>query len=333
MCDMRCATSQYCRKLLYYLVFVTLSFIFPIQHLLAQEIRVTAKVDSNNITIGDWLKVHLEVEHPANVTVAWPRLADSLQGLEIIQRGEHLTQQSGPNVLESASVTVTAYDSGTFVIPPLPFQYSTPGDTSEKTAETSPILITVHGIPVDTTKDIRDIKPPLSMSITFSEILPYLIAVVAITCLVWLLYYVRLKRKRGESLLPEAPRRPAHEVALEALRSLESERLCQRAKVKEYHSQLTDIVRLYIERRFNVMAMELTTDEILSAWQIGDLERDPKEELKEILIRADLVKFAKFQPLAEENESSMALAVSFVETTWRVPDVPEQQEVAAEVQA
>ena len=324
---------QYCRKALFYLAFVALGLFFPIQHLLAQEIRATAKVDSNNITIGDWLKVHLEVEHPANVPVAWPQLADSLQGLEVIQRGEHLTQQSGPNVIESASVTVTAYDSGTFVIPPLPFQYSTPGDTSKKTAETSPILITVHGVPVDTAKDIRDIKPPLSMSITFSEILPYLIAVVVIAGIVWLLYYIHLKRKRGESLLPEAPRRPAHEVALEALRSLESERLCRRGKIKEYHSQLTDIVRLYIERRFAVMAMELTTDEILSAREVGNLERDAKEELKEILIRADLVKFAKSQPLAEENELSMARAVLFVEKTWRVPEVPEQHEVAAEVQA
>lgn len=303
-------------------------------NLRGQEVRATAKVDSNNISIGDWLKLHLEVEHPTNVSVAWPQLADSLQGFEVIQRGEHTTQQSGQNVLESAVLTITAYDSGTFVVPPLPFQYVVQGDTTKKVVETSPILVTVHGIPVDTTKDIRDIKPPLSPSITFSEMLPYLIAVVVLAGLVWLLYYIRQKRKRGESLLPEAPARPADEVALEALRALEAERMWHRGKIKEYHSQLTDIVRVYIERRFGVMAMELTSDEILSTRQIEDLKGGAREKLREILLRADLVKFAKFQPQAGENESSMALAISFVETTRRVMErEPLPQQTPAEMEA
>jgi hypothetical protein len=312
---------------------VALMFSVADGNLHGQEIRATAKVDSNNISIGDWLKLHLEVEHPANVSVAWPQLADSLQGFEVIQRSEHSTQQSGQNLLESAVFTITAYDSGTFVVPPLPFQYVVQGDTTKKVVETSPILVTVHGIPVDTTKDIRDIKPPLSPSIAFSEILPYLIAVVVLGGIVWLLYYIHQKRKRGESLLPEVPARPAGEVALEALRALEAERLWQRGKIKEYHSQLTDIVRVYIERRFNVMAMELTSDEILSTRQIEDLESGMREKLREILFRADLVKFAKFQPQAGENESSMALAISFVETTWRALErEPLLQQTPAEVE-
>lgn len=313
---------------------VALMFSVANGNLRGQEVRATAKVDSNNISIGDWLKLHLEVEHPANVSVAWPQLADSLQGFEVIQRGEHSTQQSGQNVLESAVLTITAYDSGTFVVPPLPFQYVVRGDTTKKVAETSPILVTVHGIPVDTTKDIRDIKPPLSPSITFSEILPYLIGIVILGGLVWLLYYIRQKRKRGESLLPEAPARPAGEVALEALGALDAEKLWQRGKIKEYHSQLTDIVRVYIERRFGVMAMESTSDEILSTRQIEDLESGVREKLREILFRADLVKFARFQPQAGENESSMAQANSFVETTWRtVEKEPLVQQTSAEVEA
>ncbi len=315
-------------------VIMALMFLGASGELCGQEVRATAKVDSNNIFIGDWLKLHLEVEHPANISVAWPQLADSLQGFEVIQRGEHSTQQSGQNVLESAVLTITAYDSGTFIVPPLPFQYVVQGDTTKKLAETSPILVTVHGIPVDTTKDIRDIKPPLSPSITFSEILPYLIGTVVLGGLVWLLYYIRQKRKMGESLLPEAPARPAGEVALEALGALDAERLWQRGKIKEYHSQLTDIVRVYIERRFGVMAMELTSDEVLSTQQIKDLEGGAREKLREILFRADLVKFAKFQPPAGENEASMARANSFVETTWRTAEKePQVQQTPAEVEA
>ena len=165
-------------------------------------------------------------------------------------------------------------------------------------------------------------------------LLPYLIAIVIIIGLgILLYYYMRKKRLKEMGIFEEIPSRPAHKVALEALRALESEHLWQRGKVKEYYSMLTDIVRTYIERRFEVKAMEITTDEIMSAPEIMEIEKPPKENLQEILVRADLVKFAKFQPLPEENEKSLSLAISFVESTHREPATVETQTNPVEVQA
>lgn len=290
-------------------------FVFLPSSLLAQDVTLTARVDSNNIRIGDWLTLHLEIQHSANALLRSPALTDSLHGLEVLRVDSLPKKISGENILESANFTLTAFDSGTFVVPPIAVIYTVAGDTTLHRAESAPIPVFVHGIDVDTSKEIKDIKPPISLSLSFAEIFPYLLAVVGAGVAGWLIYYIMKKRKRGESIIPEPPPRPAHEIALESLRSLEAEKLWQRGKAKEYHSHLTDIVRLYIERRFNVAAMEMITDEIMISSAIQHLDKPMSQSLKEILTLADLVKFAKLQPLAEENERSLLQSRSFVEST------------------
>jgi hypothetical protein len=306
------------------LLFAVLPF-----RLLAQDVTVTARVDSNNIRIGDWLKLHLEIQHPANAVLQSPTIADSLRGLEVLRIDSLPRKISGQNIIESANFTLTAFDSGTFVVPPIVVKYKTADDSTLRSAESGPIPVFVHGIDIDTTKEIKDIKPPISLSLSFAEILPWLLGVVGLGVIGWLVYYIMKKRKKGESIIPEAPPRPAHEIALESLRSLEAEKLWQRGKVKEYHSQVTDIVRMYIERRFHVAAMEMITDEIMSSQIIQRLEKSVSGSLREMLTLADLVKFAKLQPLAEENDKSLLQAKTFIELTWK-PDIEVAQEPATE---
>jgi hypothetical protein len=294
---------------------IVFSLIIFSSQMLAQDVRATARVDSNNILIGDWLKLHVELEYPTGAVLHFPAVPDSLQGLEIVRRDSPLVQRNDQRVLESITYTITAFDSGTFVVPPLVIQYTLAGDTTKRNVTTSPIPVFVHGISVDTTKEIKDVKPPLSVPITLADLLPYIIGILVAGGLVWLFLYIKKKRKKGESILPSAPARPAHEVALEALRSLDAEHLWQRGKVKEYHSQLTEILRTYIEKRFAVMALEMTSDEILSSPSVETLPKELREKLKEILLRADFVKFAKYQPSPQEHEESHRLAVAFVEET------------------
>ncbi|MFI5251815.1 MAG: hypothetical protein ACHQQQ_05200 [Bacteroidota bacterium] len=283
----------------------------------AQNIEANARVDSNNIQIGDWLKLHLEVKHPAGISVHWPSIADSLQGIDVLSRDTIHTEKSGDDLIESTTLTITSFDSGTVIVPPLPFQYSSQGDTAKKVVETSPIPIFVHTVAVDTSKDIKDIKPPLGLSITLAELLPYIVGIIVIGGLSWLAYYIWKKKQRGEKIIPEAPRKPPHELALNELRSIESEHIWQRGMIKEYHTRLTDILRVYIEGRFGVMAMEMTTDEVMASLDSSGLSKEMKNALKDILVRADFAKFAKFQPGPQENEESMKLAFNFVEGTWR----------------
>ena len=290
----------------------------------AEEVRVTAHVDSNKILIGDWITLHLEVQHQSTIRVQWPVVADSLEGFEIVKRDTPLVKNDGQNILQTCTFVLTAFDSGTKVIPPFVFSYRTAVDSTVKTAETSPIPIFVHGVAVDTSKEIKDVKAPLSIPLTLADLIPYLIGLIVLGLVVWLIMYIRKRLARGEPIIPEAPQRPAHEVALEALHALDSEHVWQRGKIKEYYSSLTDIIRTYIERRFFVIAMEMTSDEILSAGAITTLPKETSVRLKNLLLRADLVKFAKYQPVPQDHEVSMTDAISFVETT-RIDVTPEPE--------
>ncbi len=295
--------------------------------LYAQGVHVSARVDSNNILIGDWLKLHIELEYPPDTKISYPAILDSLEGLELIERTQPAITKSENRIIEKTILTISAYDTGTFVIPALDFGYILKNDTSLHFASTSPIPIFVHGVGVDQAQDIKDIKPPLSVPITFAEILPYIIGVIAALLLGFMIYYVIKKRQQKDiwKIFTE-PKRPPHEIALDALRSLESEKLWQRGEVKLYHSKLTDVVRTYIEDRFSIKAMESTTDEILADFlHHSEFNGELQSLLKEMLTLADFVKFAKQQPLPNENDVSMKQAIEFVEKT--IPKKSEEEKV------
>ncbi len=299
----------------------------------SQQVEAVVRVDSQHITIGDWLKAILEIRHTADVKLFPPALPDSLGGFEIVRREQSAVQDMNGSVLEKIPFILTSFDTGMQIIPPISFRFMVPGDTNLHTIETSPLVINVRGVAIDTTQDIRDIKPPLSVPITFAEVLPYIFGAIIFAGAVWLVMYIVRKRRRGERIIPEAPPRPPHEVALEALKSLESEKLWQRGKVKDYHSQLTDIIRVYIERRFRIMAMEITSDEILDGFSGQAISSEFVAQLKEILYRADLVKFAKYQPLAQEHEVSLTHAYNFVRSTYQDNNETEVRTPAEEMVA
>ncbi len=299
----------------------------------AQDVQATARVDSNTIVIGDWLNVYVEVQRPGNVTLGQPHFTDSLAGFDIVKIDPPTTTQSNDRSVDKVVFTVTAFDSGMYVFPALTVPYRVGGDTTQHSVLTSPIPVTVHGIAVDTAQAIKDIKPPLTLPLTFAEILPYIIGVLIFVGIGWLIYYVLKKRKKGESIIPQAPPRPAHEIALEALRSLESEHLWQRGKVKEYHSTVTEIIRQYIERRFSVMALEQTSEEILASGPISLLSEDLRAHLRNMFTRADLVKFAKYQPVPEENEKTFSSAMNFVQSTVETKTEPETETAVQETNA
>jgi oxygen tolerance protein BatD len=271
-------------------------------------------VDRPNVSIGDWITLHIEVSGPKDLAVTWPSFHESLKDFEIVKQGEPKNVTNDQNTTSAVDLVVTKFDEGKYTIPALTIQYKTSKNSG--TLQSNPIPIAVTGVKVDTSKDIKDIKPPLTLGISWREILPYVLGAIGAVLLIWAINYIRKKRKKGEKIYqPQLPRRPAHDVALEALRKLEAEKLWQQGRVKEYHSRVSDIIRTYIEQTLSINAMEMTTDLILSASEIKALNQRNKNELQELLGRADLVKFAKFQPLANEHEASMKNAVSFVEST------------------
>ena len=279
---------------------------------LAQDARVSATASADSIRVGEQLGITVTVEHPAGTAVRSLLPSDSLRGLEIVRIDSvEGSGPAGPGPLVRI-FTITAFDTGTWVFPPFTARYGGEAGGGDREVSGPPVAIVVLGVAVDTSAEIKAIKPPLEAPITFAELLPYILGIVFAALAGWLIYYIVRKRRRGEKLIPAAPPRPAGEIALEALRAIEAERLWQRGLVKEYHSRLTDVLRTYIERRFMTLAMESTSAEILSSPPVASADPAASSALREVLLRADLVKFAKFIPPHEENEWSFAAAVTFV---------------------
>jgi hypothetical protein len=285
--------------------------------LFAQELRLTATPDTNALRIGEQVRVTVAAEHPGGYVIRNVGPSDSLAGLEIvgIDSGGAAGAGGGTAAPFRRVYSITAFDSGTYVLPPFIAYYRPGSDTAIRSASSAPVVLSFRGVDVDTSAEIRAIKPPLGAPLTLAEILPYLGAIAAAALLAWLVYYMLKKRKRGEKFIPGPPARPADEIALEALRSIEAEKLWQRGKVKEYHSALSDVLRRYIESRYGVLAMESTSDEILAFAPVSALEPAAVAALREVLTRSDLVKFAKLIPPPDQNERSIAHSVSFVELT------------------
>jgi hypothetical protein len=285
----------------------------------SQNVSVRSYIDSNNIRIGSQVILSLEIEKSKNQDVRFPVLSDTItKQVEIIKKFTVDTLFNKDNVIKlRQKYLITSFDSGVYLIPP--FDFLLKKDSFEDTLKSNPITLTVVSIPVDTLKkQIRDIKLPYTASITLLEVITYSLYIIGAALLILIIIYVIKKYRKNEPIikLPEKPKEPAYIIALRELDKLKEQKLWQQDKVKQYHSELTEIVRKYIENRFTIMALEQTSYEILSSFYNSGLISDPAyEALKQMLILADFVKFAKAQPLPDENDLCFRNAYFFVNET------------------
>ena len=193
------------------------------------------------------------------------------------------------------------------------------------------LRIVVSTFKIDSTSMLIDIKPVKNLPFRFGEVSGYFGGTVLMLVLLGFAIYLLARHlaKRGKSIAdlfkPEPPL-PAHIVAIAALEQLQNQKLWQNNKHKEYYSALTDILRTYIDGRFGVGAMEMTTDEIIDAIKELDLNQKLSMDLVSLLRDADLVKFAKATPEAAENESAFSKVYYFVEETKPVEQTDENTE-------
>lgn len=279
---------------------------------------VSAKLDTNQIRIGEQFRILLNATAERGTTVRFPAVPDTLNGLEIVERGKIDTLKAGngmPDTLRQ-ELTATCFDSGYYVVEPFIFVVQHP-DGKTDSLSTEAQLLAVRTIPVDTTKAIMDIKPVMDPPFDWMELLPWLWVLLGILTAAYIAYRLyRRYRKRDTSVTQvQKPSRPAHEIALESIEQLETEKLWQQGYYKEYHIRLTDIVRTYIDHRFDVASQESTTDETLQLLRSHRIEGQQLSDLERLLRLADLVKFAKAIPIINENEQSIRDARSFILAT------------------
>jgi hypothetical protein len=283
--------------------------------------RVRTSLDSSSIKVGAPVHLRFEIETNSGEKVIAPLLTDSFsKGIEVIQRLKIDSVIKGKTIL---NMLVTSFDSGTHMFPSLPFVLSNGGRKDTVYSDSLPIEVSLISTQGD---KIADIKGPEKMPLSFSEIIPYVIGVLLgialIACALWI--YLRWKNKKP--LLPSftKPELP-HVKALRLLNDLQNKKLWQKGQIKEYHSQLSDILRIYLEERFDVQTLEQTTSDILYEINARPDVRSHLDEIRFVLETADLAKFAKLTPDDSYNTRSYDYAVTFVEATIPVVE-PEKAE-------
>lgn len=283
------------------------------------SVVVSAQLDSAQLMIGDQCGLHLQAVAENGEQVQFPVYGEQLIGdVEIVDRTpiDTLSLRDGRKQL-SQTLTVTSFKDSLFFIPPVVFT------VGEDTFYSEPLTLNViQPFEVDTTQNaITDIKPVYKAPIWWWGIFRWVLLALGLAGIaIGIFYLVRYMKKRKASVGEEesAPEllRPAEEVALEKLDKIKEEKLWQQGRVKDYHTDLTDTIREYIARRFSISSQEQTSSEILSDMQ--PILKDEKElyaSLKRMLSLADLVKFAKWNPLPDENEQALRSAYEFVNAT------------------
>lgn len=300
-----------------------LSFCFCTVLAVGQQKGITAQPDTNIILIGQQIQVDVSVKAKDGDIISLPIFIDSLASkVEIVKQTEWDTITTGDWYALNKRITVTSWDSGFYPIPPIP------AVINADTFGTQPFLIAVADVQVDSTNAIADIKPVVTDPLTFED---YFDAYGKYVLWMWLgalviaviIILILRGRKTKEVIVEAKPVIPAHVIALGRLKHLESEQLWQNNQVKKYHVELSEIVREYIENRFQIAALEQTTEEILHQLRLSELNENQKQDLRKLLMLTDLVKFAKETPLASENEDLMRSAYRLVEETQLVAITPE----------
>lgn len=308
-----------------------LAFVLLFQITYGQEVNLSAKLDRSTIRIGEQVKLQLVATYSktGHVTkLTWPVLKDTVIGkVEIVTQSavlkDSLQSDASPTATESKTIVITSFDSGYYAIPP--FKILINGD-SLKVAESEPLMLQVQTLAVDTTKAIKDIKTIHEVPFSFDDIKGYILIGLAVAILAVVVYLVIRKNKiKPVVLVPKAPPVLPHVEALSRLEKLRADKLWQNGQEKLYHSGIADVLREYISKRFPVNARELTTDEIMLRFRKINISRAFKDQLYQVLYTADMVKFAKEQPLPGENEQCLEEAIAFIKNTMPMTQAAEKQ--------
>jgi len=281
-------------------------------------IVVSASIDSTMLMIGDQTALHLSVTQEANEHVEMPVFGETLQdGIEIIDRSAIDTTTLPDGRLQlSQELTLTSFKDSLFPVAPIAVVSGT------DTFFTDPMALNViQPFEVDSSLAITDIKDIEKAPIYWWGIIRWILLALAIIGLFVGAYYgVQWYRKhflKEEEVIEPELLRPADEVALEKLDEIKAQKIWKDGKVKEYQTELTDVVREYIGRRFDVQSTEKTSDETLRAMK-PLIDKELFAKLSKMLQLADLVKFAKWHTTPDENEQALSTAYEFVNETKEV---------------
>jgi len=291
----------------------------------AQVAIVSTQVSKDTITIGDTLTFSLKLKNldPEKSNITFPTFQDTItSSVHIIKENNKIdTLSANKNlVILRKTYVISSYDSGQIIIPQLPFILKV--DTVLDTIYSPIQSFFVKLVPIDTLKvPLKDIKKPLGAPITLKEIIDrfgtYILASVLLLIIIYLLIRYFRRKKEGKAFIEfKKTQEPPHVIALKKLEELKNKKLWQHGKVKQYHIELSNIFREYIENQLKINALEQTSSEIIHSLKKTDkIDGSLIKDIEKMLEISDLAKFAKYQPLPDENDYAWKKVYEFVITT------------------
>lgn len=282
----------------------------------AQNVIVEAKIDSLQLLIGEQAKLAVEVTVDNNQQVIFPHFTDTLvRGIEVLETSVADTQylNNKQRLLIKQEYTITSFDSALYYIPPIPVLV----DNQEY--KSGSLALKVYSIPVDLEHPDQFFGQKAQMSPDFVWADWWGLIALSFICipLAVLLIYLIIRLRDNKPIIRKIkvePKIPPHIIAMAEIERVKKEKIWQKGEAKEYYTELTDILRKYIQERFNFSALEMTSSEIIDKL-LEINETEDISELKELFHTADLVKFAKHNPLINENDANLINAIEFIDET------------------
>ncbi|MCI1647665.1 MAG: BatD family protein [Bacteroides sp.] len=294
---------------------------------LAQSVTVDATIDSLQILIGEQAKVKLQVSMNSGKHAVFPTYTDTLvRGVDIVDIAKPDTQYLNNNkkILITQEYTITSFDSALYYIPPMAISID------NRSYYSKALALKVYSIPVDTLHPDKFFGPKKIMEAPFvwkdwyGVIGCGLLFIPFLMLLIYLIKRIRDNKPIIRKIKVE-PKLPPHQLAIQEIERIKSEKIWKEGKSKEYYTELTDAIRNYIKSRFSFNALEMTSSEIIDKLlEMND--KDAIADLQSLFQTADLVKFAKHNPLMNENDTNLINAIEFINETKEKKDENAKQQ-------
>ena len=292
------------------------------------QVSVEAVIDSIQIFVGQQAHVTLTATAKENAKVEFPVFKPTqyiTPGVEVLDRRE-LEQKAQDNGFVSRSMvyTMTSFDDTLYYIPPMKVKID------GKPYESKSLALKVLTIEVDTLhaeqffgpKDVQD--NPFQWS---DWSLPFWLSVLMLVLLA-AAYYLYLRLRDNKPIISHiriVKRLLPHQKAMKEIEQIKADKMVTSENSKEYYTKLTDTLRKYIEERYGFNAMEMTSSEIIEKLMASQ-DQKALDELRQLFTTADLVKFAKYSTLINENDANLVNAIDFINQT-KLENVPVEETV------
>ena len=292
------------------------------------QVSVEAVIDSIQIFVGQQAHVTLTATAKENAKVEFPQFKPTEQitpGVEVLDRQE-LEQKEQDNGFVSRSMvyTMTSFDDTLYYLPPMTVKID------GKPYKSKSLALKVLTIEVDTLhaeqffgpKDVQD--NPFQWS---DWSLPFWLSVLMLV-LLGIAYYLYLRLRDNKPIISHiriVKRLLPHQKAMKEIEQIKADKMVSSENSKEYYTKLTDTLRKYIEERYGFFAMEMTSSEIIERLMASQ-DQKALDELRQLFTTADLVKFAKYSTLINENDANLVNAIDFINQT-KLENVPVEETV------